>query len=206
MISGHCRKTRNNKRNPRKKSTKKKPSSKRKKSTKKKPSSKRKKSTKKKPSSKRKRSIRGGVFDKKKSSKKKSSKKKSSKKKLWGDVGIGLSHDQMWNIIEHVEWREKNNDAKVIKINELLNKKLSEGKFEQLNEFAVEKAEQLDKINGKKTYPLLERKLGDDLWGDLKGYVVGRGEKFYNNITVEKLQKIIDYDKYHNFLIVFLDV
>ena len=39
--------------------------------------------------------------------------------------------------------------------------------------------------------------VSDDGWSDLKAEVVGRGQDFYNNITVEKLQEMANNRDYH---------
>lgn len=46
--------------------------------------------------------------------------------------------------------------------------------------------------------------VSDDGWSDLRYEVVGRGEEFYNSITVEKLKEMADnYDYYESFCYCF---
>lgn len=107
-----------------------------------------------------------------------------------------LTEDELWEMIESFEW-EKDHDYE--RIQELV-KKLPKNIYNQLYEFYNDK---LYDLMDKYEYNWLEEPgftVSDDGWGDLTSEVVGRGKKFYNNITVDKLEKMADdYDYEEKF-------
>lgn len=48
--------------------------------------------------------------------------------------------------------------------------------------------------------------VGDDSWSDLLAEVIGRGERFYNSITTEKLLRMAHDDDYHESFLYCLHV
>ena len=81
--------------------------------------------------------------------------------------------------------------------------KLSEDEFQELKKFIHNKASELggryeNVWLGKDGGPGFD--VSDDSWSDLRYDVVGRGEEFYNSITVEKLREMADnYDYQESF-------
>lgn len=100
---------------------------------------------------------------------------------------------QLWAIIKKAGW-EKDHDY--TRIQEEF-KKLPKTTFKQLNDFVHKKVGEL--------YTRFEKdwlgdpgiECSDDSWSDLTAEVVGRGEKFFEGITVKKLQKMALADDYH---------
>ena len=105
--------------------------------------------------------------------------------------------EHYWKQIEELEW-SKDHDYKRIE------------QYLKDNFTVVESIDLIEFINDKIHYlysqfqddwlgdPGIE--VSDDGWSDLTAEVVGRGKKFYKNITVEKLQKMaIEEDYQENF-------
>jgi hypothetical protein len=107
-------------------------------------------------------------------------------------VSGSLTEKELWKLIEGANWQSDNDYERIATLFKSYPKEV----YEQLQNFFGEKSDALRlKFN--------EAWLGDpgigvsdDGWSDLTSEVVGRGEKFYNGITVKKLQKMakeLDY-------------
>ena len=111
----------------------------------------------------------------------------------------GKNDYEMWQLIESAQW-ESDHDYKRIR-NEW--SKLPENKFEELKEFIYKKSRELgtkyrDAWLGNDGGPGIDA--SDDGWSDIRYEVVGRGEEFFNSITVEKLREMADeYDYRESF-------
>ena len=103
------------------------------------------------------------------------------------------SEKEMWALIEKANWTKDHDYAR---INAEFSQ-LPEKTYKLLEEFVDEKVTQLA-LNFDKDW-LGDPGIGvsDDGWMDLKGEVVGRGEKFFNEITAEKLRQMADEGDYH---------
>jgi hypothetical protein len=111
------------------------------------------------------------------------------------------SDNIMWMLVESLRWT-RDNDFK--RIQKELKSKLSKNEIRDLENFCREKHEALyDKYESDwLANPGIE--VSDDGWNDLRAEIVGRGKKFYNNITVEKMQEMALYRDYEeNFLYSF---
>jgi hypothetical protein len=114
------------------------------------------------------------------------------------------SESKNWKLIEATNW-DVDHDYRRIH-SEL--SQLDEDTFNELKEFVHNKASLLSKTYedawlGHDGGPGIDA--GDDSWSDLVYEVVGRGEEFYNSITVEKLRKMADnYDYRESFCYCFL--
>lgn len=96
-----------------------------------------------------------------------------------------------WELIESVKWKS---DHSYKRIEEEL-RSLDNDTFEGLKNFVHEKASLLARTYqnawlGRDGGPGID--VSDDSWSDLVYDVVGRGEEFYNTITVDKLREIAD--------------
>ena len=110
-----------------------------------------------------------------------------------------MNEQKCWQLIKDAQWKSDHSYNRILK--EWL--KLPHDEFIVLEEFIHDKAEEL----GKKYYdawlgndggPGIEA--SDDGWSDLRYDVVGRGEEFYNSITVDKLREMADnYDYEESF-------
>lgn len=100
-----------------------------------------------------------------------------------------------WKLIEDAKWKFDHDYERI----SFRWSELSKNTFDMLNEFISEKAATLmdqyeDVWLGKGDYEGLN--IGDDGWCDLIYDVVGRGERFYNSITAEKLKEMVENDDY----------
>ena len=105
--------------------------------------------------------------------------------------------DQYWKQIEELEW-SKDHDYK--RIEQYLIDNFTAVESVDLMKFTVDKQDDLMARfhNDWLADPGIE--VSDDGWGDLTAEVVGRGKKFYESITVPKLQKMaINGDYHENF-------
>lgn len=112
--------------------------------------------------------------------------------KTYEKLNKHLTEDELWKIIDSFEW-QKDHDYR--RIRELV-KKLPENIYEQLIKFYNDK---LSYLYYKYKDNWLEHPgfdIGDDSWWDLRAEVIGRGKKFYNNITVHKLEKMAKNNDY----------
>lgn len=109
-----------------------------------------------------------------------------------------------WELIEATKWKSDHDYKRISK--ELSG--LSEDTFNELRKFVDKKAGDLgnqyhDAWLGNDDGPGIDA--SDDGWSDLRYEVVGRGEEFYNSITVEKLREMADKcDYYESFCYCFL--
>jgi|TARA_R100000084_G_C4613916_1_gene129612 hypothetical protein len=87
-----------------------------------------------------------------------------------------------WSIIRELKWTK---DHDIERIRHYLAETYTRKKIESICKFAVSKREELQS----KFYKdwLSSIPVSDDGWWDLTAEVVGRGRKFYETITVEKL-------------------
>ena len=100
-----------------------------------------------------------------------------------------------WKLIEDAKW-DFDHDYERISFNW---SELNKSTFNMLETFIEEKAAALfEKYEaawlGQDGGPGID--VSDDSWSDLVYEVVGRGERFYNAITVEKLREMADEDDY----------
>jgi hypothetical protein len=106
---------------------------------------------------------------------------------------------EMWRLIEAAQWKSDHSYKRI----RSEWSKLPEDKFQELKEFIHSKASELGRKYenawlGKDGGPGID--VSDDGWSDLRYDVVGRGEEFYNTITVEKLREMADnYDYQESF-------
>ena len=105
--------------------------------------------------------------------------------------------DQYWKQIEELEW-SKDHDYK--RIEQYLIDNFTAVESVDLMKFTADKQDDLMARfhNDWLADPGIE--VSDDGWGDLTAEVVGRGKKFYESITVKKLQEMaINRDYYESF-------
>lgn len=100
-----------------------------------------------------------------------------------------------WKMIEDAKWKFDHDNKRIAKDWSELPKK----EFEMLESFIEEKAWALankfhDAWLGNDGGPGID--VSDDGWSDLIYDVVGRGERFYDSITVEKLREMANNDDY----------
>lgn len=108
-----------------------------------------------------------------------------------------LSEKELWSLIEKANWKSDHDYDRIQKEFE----QLPEDVYEQLSEFISLKVKALaDKYHDDWLGdPGID--CGDDSWSDLRADVVGRGEDFYNSISVEKLMEMAsNYDYEESFL------
>ena len=114
------------------------------------------------------------------------------------------SESKNWKLIEATNW-DIDHDYRRIGP-ELF--KLDKDTFNELKEFVNKKASLLSKTYedawlGRDGNGGID--VGDDSWSDLVYEVVGRGEKFYNSITADKLREMANnYDYHESFCYCFL--
>ncbi len=106
---------------------------------------------------------------------------------------MSLTKKELWLLIEKVNWAFDHNYNRIQKF---FIEKLTDSEQKQLSEFFDQK--ETDLHNKYKEYWLGSPGIdvSDDGWSDLKAEVIGRGEEFYNNITVEKLVKMAEDNDY----------
>ena len=104
-----------------------------------------------------------------------------------------LTDSQLWRIIESAQWAKEHDYEKAQGIFNVL----TPNEYDQLEKFYEKEQSELY-IKYEKDW-LGDPGIGvsDDGWSDLTAEVVGRGEKFFNGITVKKLQKMADTNDYH---------
>jgi hypothetical protein len=107
-----------------------------------------------------------------------------------------INEKRYWQLIKEAQWKSDHNYRRISREW----KTLPNDEFEMLKKFIDEKADELDK----KYHDAWLGKDGgggfdvsDDGWSDLRYEVVGRGEEFYNSITVEKLREMAEDFDYH---------
>jgi len=114
-----------------------------------------------------------------------------------------MDQNKMWEMIEKANWSKDHNYERIGR----KFKKLSYLVRYELFAFIEQMMNDLnDKFEkdwlGKPGIPV-----SDDGWSDLRAEVIGRGQKFYKTITVDKLRKMaIDGDYYENFTYCMLDL
>lgn len=88
---------------------------------------------------------------------------------------------QLWKIIENANWNKDHNYERIKnKFSNLPNYQKT-----QLFNFVSSLNDNLEKKYGNKI-----KNVSDDSWSDLKYEVIGRGRKFYNNISLSKLNEM----------------
>lgn len=98
-----------------------------------------------------------------------------------------LTIPQMWKLIYKAKWVK---DPNFYRVRKELSNKLTQSQFTQLGKFVNTKVKRLDKIFRKDWLGDPGIHVSDDGWSDLRAEVVGRGERFYNMITADKLRKM----------------
>lgn len=102
---------------------------------------------------------------------------------------------ELWRLIESAKWTSDHDYNRISKEWSELPKE----DYKQLANFINKKSGELyDKFEaawlGSDGGPGID--VGDDSWSDLVYEVIGRGEMFYNSITVEKLRQMADDNDY----------
>jgi hypothetical protein len=102
-----------------------------------------------------------------------------------------MNEKKCWQLIEAARWKLDHSYKRIS--NEW--SELSDDDFKTLKEFIHSKAGLLSRTYqdawlGRDGGPGID--VGDDSWSDLVYDVVGRGEEFYNTVTVEQLREIAD--------------
>ncbi len=130
----------------------------------------------------------------------------------WDDINLALEiilkekqeleEKNLWKIIEKAEWKKDHSYDRIAK----LWSKLPKSAFEQLEKFIRNKQNSLYKKYEDAWLSDPGIDIGDDSWGDLLAEVVGRGEKFYNKITIKKLQKMADEEDFEECFIYCLQI
>ena len=105
----------------------------------------------------------------------------------------------MWQVIEDMNFNKRGHDGAGLYLTNESGLKLSAMK--QVESFARHKCAtlygQLFAVNG----------VSDDSYDDLRWQIVANGEEFYNNITLEKAQSMIDNNEFtESFAYAFHDV
>lgn len=117
-----------------------------------------------------------------------------------------IPEKELWGIIEMANWAKDNNYNRIAKEFN----KLPAHKVEKLKEFIYSKHKELNEKFEKAWLGEDGGKgidVSDDGWSDLRAEVIGRGEKFYNSITKQKLQKMANHLDYtESFLYCLHDV
>jgi hypothetical protein len=110
-----------------------------------------------------------------------------------------LSAAQMWTIIKMAQW-----DGDYERVKSFFKKNLYVDQFKQLDAFVHEMQEQLQNIFHEDWVGNPGINVSDDGWSDLTAEVVGRGNKFYKEITLKKLQEMANSCDYNeSFLYAF---
>lgn len=112
---------------------------------------------------------------------------------------------ELWRMVDAAKWTS---DHDYERIREEWTK-LPKDDFEQLETFINKKHSELSKKFhdawlGNDDGPGID--VSDDSWMDLTAEVVGRGEMFYNHITVDKLREMADNDDYEECFLYCLHV
>ena len=108
-------------------------------------------------------------------------------------------------MIESYNWDENKYNWKDSGIIKQVNK-LPKNKYKQIRGFVQAKVDNLNTKYEKDWLADPGIEVSDDGWWDVRAEVVGRGKKFYNNISVKKLQNIADTGDYkENFQYIFQD-
>ena len=97
------------------------------------------------------------------------------------------TESQMWRLIEEADWKSDHDNER---IEDFFREKLNKKDLEKMVTF-VDKL--MDDMNDKFEKDWLGKPgfdVSDDGWIDLRAEVIGRGEKFYKNITASKLRKM----------------
>lgn len=102
-----------------------------------------------------------------------------------------------WDIIKKANWKKDHDYTRISKEFRLLSKE----EFEELESFIDSKMEQLNSRFEKSWLGNPGINVSDDGWSDLRAEVIGRGEKFFNSITVQKLRKMANTDDYNESFI-----
>lgn len=97
-----------------------------------------------------------------------------------------MEEQVLWKMIEVLNWKKDHNYRRITEELSVM----ENDTVKTLEQFVNRKAKELSKKYeptwlGTDGGPGID--VGDDSWGDLVYDVVGRGEKFYNSITPEKL-------------------
>ena len=102
--------------------------------------------------------------------------------------------DQYWKQIKELEWTK---DHSYDRIEQYLKDNFTVSEAIQLSDFVKNKALALAvRFHGDWLGdPGID--VSDDGWSDLTAEVVGRGKKFYENITLKKLQEMANVMDYH---------
>ena len=112
-------------------------------------------------------------------------------------MDINLTEEKCWQLIEEANWQLDHNYDRI----QLKYSKLSYDELKQLDKFVNKKLDELSNKYDKFWLGNPGIPVSDDGWFDLKAEVIGRGKKFYESISVEKLiQMANESDYYENFL------
>lgn len=102
--------------------------------------------------------------------------------------------DNFWEVIAELKW-----DGNFKRCKQELLKKYSKPDVEEFEKFVRDLTTDLDKRFKHYAIPC-----GDDGWSDIRAEVVGRGQEFFENITVTKLHLMaIDTDYHESFIYIF---
>ena len=116
---------------------------------------------------------------------------------------------EQWKQIEELEWHTDKfiSDGDYRRIEEYLKNNYSYSSARQLADFVDSKVMELGKRFNNDWLGDPGIDVSDDSWGDLRNEVVGRGKKFYESITVAKLQEMAntnDYNESFGYCFTFL--
>lgn len=111
-----------------------------------------------------------------------------------------LNEEALWSLIEGLEWTEDHDYKRIAAV---LNK-FPQDTYDQLDNFVDSKIKKFRNKYDEWWLGTPGINCSDDSWSDLVAEVVGRGRKFYENITIDKLVEMADSCDYHeNFLYSF---
>lgn len=111
------------------------------------------------------------------------------------------NNDRKWKLIERLDW----STCKDYKYLAKLLEKMDRPDYLELQDFVKEKMDILDDTYREHWLGNPGIAVGDDGWSDLRAEVIGRGRKFYEEITLKKLQTMADTGDYtESFIYCFL--
>ena len=114
---------------------------------------------------------------------------------------INACNDDLWKIIEFLEWSKDHNFKRIRK--QLHNMEFKEvlSSFAHAKQYALQDKFHDSWLDNDSCGGI---DVSDDGWQDLTAEVVGRGREFYENITLEQLQEMADNRDYsENFMYSF---
>lgn len=104
-----------------------------------------------------------------------------------------LNDMQLWALVASANWTS---DHDYDRIKDMY-MKLPEDEHKQLEDFVDSKCSDLHDKYKEDWLGNPGINVSDDGWMDLRAEVVGRGQNFYENITVEKLREMAEENDYH---------